>query len=178
MADTPALRAKRSRKHKAGDHSLCRSESCEAAGQPDRDDETPVTSRVTQTVTSHGRRGALLWAAMNEGRGLSPTHVVLLEEACRMADRLDQLDASLSGAAFLEVETSDSGVAEVVVDRGLVEARLQETAFKGVVAELRQALEAAGTNAGAPPAPTPLAGGDNVVSLRAAVLAKRTQAAG
>lgn len=35
MADSPALRVKRSRFHKAGDHSLCRPDHCPDAPQPD-----------------------------------------------------------------------------------------------------------------------------------------------
>jgi len=182
MADSPALRAKRARRHKAGDHRLCRSDTCDAAGSSVRDADTTVTSPVTPSVTTGDTRGARLWAQMDEGRGLAPTHVVLLEEACRLADRLDRLDEMLSnpGRAWLNFEVSEDGSGiTVTVDRLLSEARMQETTYKVIVAELRQALE--DTGSGRLPADSSQAfsgGGGNVVGLRAAVLAKRAQTAG
>lgn len=41
MPDTAAERARRSRRHKAGDHSLCRPESCAHAPAPAPDDGPP-----------------------------------------------------------------------------------------------------------------------------------------
>jgi hypothetical protein len=193
MADSPAVRAKRSRRHKAGDHSLCRSETCDGAGATTRDVEPPVTQArdveppVTQArdaaVTRDSGRGARLWAEMDEGRGLEPTHRVLLEEACRVADRLDRLDAMLEDPAnaWLRFDVSDDGAEiTVVVDKLLSEARMQETALKQLVAEIRQAQE--GEGAVRPPAPATQpatgGGGGNVVPLRDRVAAKRAQPAG
>lgn len=175
MADSGATRAKRARRHKAGDHRLCRPETCtEATEAPSR----VVTSRVTP-----GGRGGRLWAQMNEGRGLAPTHVVLLEEACRMADRLDRYDAMLSGEhkEWFRLEVPEDGSEVVlIVDRLQSEARMLASAYKSIVAELRQALEDAG--AARPPGPTPQAptggGGGNVVGLHSRVAAKRAQTTG
>lgn len=184
MADSPALRAKRARKHKVGDHTQCRSESCDAAGTVERDVTDDVTSRVTAgKPLPPTSRGGRLWSEMNEGRGLSPVHRVLLEEACRVADRLDKLDAMLrDGRDWLNFELSDDGTeVRVTIDRLLAEARQQETAFKGMVAEIRQALEVDPVTPAAPvpaPAPTSGGGGGNVVPLRASVDAKRAQTTG
>lgn len=183
MADSPAVRAKRSRHHKAGDHRLCRSETCDEAGTTSRDVDTDVTSRVTVDVTTPGGRGARLWAQMHEGRGLAPTHVVLLEEACRIADRLDRLDAMLAdpGRAWINFQVSEDGAEiTVTVDRLLSEARMQETTLKNVVQELRQALdgEAAGQPPSAAPTTSPAGGGGSLVDLRARVAAKRALTAG
>ena len=93
-----------------------------------------------------GTRGAALFSQVAEGVKieLSPLHAALLVEACRIADRLDRLDAQLAGGVFLDVETSDRGVVEVVVDKGLAEARQQALAMKQIVSEIRQAAPAEG----------------------------------
>lgn len=89
-----------------------------------------------------GPRGRRLWNDLTpDGEELRPTERVLLEEACRIADRLDRLDAFLTGAddAWLRWQVDESGTeVTVVVDRALSEARQQQMALKGVLAELRQ----------------------------------------
>jgi hypothetical protein len=73
--------------------------------------------------------------------GLGPVHRLLLEEACRIADRLDRLDAIIEGREdWLRIDVSDSGSEiRVSVDALLAETRQQETALRGIVAELRAA---------------------------------------
>lgn len=65
--------------------------------------------------------------------------VVLVEEICRCADRLDRLDAIVNGRdrAWLTLEVDDVGEVTVVVDKVLTEARQQQTTFKALLAELR-----------------------------------------
>lgn len=65
---------------------------------------------------------------------------VLLLEACRIVDRLAQLDRQLRGEDWLRFRAKDEDGTEVIVyvDRVLAEAREQATALKGIVAELRQ----------------------------------------
>lgn len=81
---------------------------------------------------------------------------MLLEEACRIADRLDQLDRMLSGGARSWVSlVEDKGDPErqsVVIDRLLAEARQQATALKQLIAEIRA------TGAPAKPAQAPSTG--------------------
>lgn len=136
-AVTPAAeRQRRSRRHKAGDHRICLPERCELAGQV----EESVTDESSRDVTP--TRGAKLWSDM-AGDSLPAGQRVLLQEACRIADRLDKLDALLAGTAqdwvsLVEVK-GDPERQEVVIDRPLAEARQQATALKQLIAEIRAA---------------------------------------
>lgn len=87
-----------------------------------------------------GARGALLWQELTAaGRTADPAARVLAEEACRLADRLERLDAILRGERheWLRVDSAD-GVPVLVVDKALSEARQQAIALKTILAELRQ----------------------------------------
>jgi hypothetical protein len=89
-----------------------------------------------------GPRGARLWEKLTATARQDPAALVLIEEACRIADRLDRLDEVLRGTAdaWLHLETNeDSGTVVVVVDRALSEARQQAIALKQIITELRQA---------------------------------------
>ncbi len=129
-----AERQRRYKRHKAGDHSLCLPGKCDHAGQPS---EVPPPPAPEPT---RGARGARLWRVMASS-GLGPVHRLLLEEACRIADRLDRLDAIIEGREdWLRIDVSDSGSEiRVSVDALLAETRQQETALRGIVAELRAA---------------------------------------
>jgi hypothetical protein len=65
---------------------------------------------------------------------------VLLEEACRLADRLDRLDDFLTGRGDVwlrfHARNEDGSVVRVVVDRALSEARQQADTLRGIVADL------------------------------------------
>lgn len=103
--------------------------------------KTPVTPHVTVTF---GARGRWLWQEMS-GDKLAAGKRVLLEEACRIADRLDRLDAQIGGDADawfrFSVDESGSEVT-VIVDKVLSEARQQAVALKQLVSELRQGAAA------------------------------------
>jgi hypothetical protein len=113
-----------------------------------RDDVTPKVPKLAA-------RGRRLWADFTgEGQPeLNPTERVLLEEACRIADRLDRLDRILNGDedAWMRLHTAneDGSIVKVVLNNALAEARQQATALKQLVSELRQSRPAAG--AGRPP---------------------------
>lgn len=85
-----------------------------------------------------GPRGMSLWNAYVElvdSRGR-----VLLEEACRTADRLDRLDALLTGRSeewfrLVELRGQDD-VLEVQVDNALAEARQQALALRQLLSSL------------------------------------------
>ncbi|WP_285554862.1 hypothetical protein [Actinoplanes regularis] len=87
-------------------------------------------------------RGERLWREM-KGDDLPPATRVLLEEACRIADRLDQLDRLLGGTArdwvSLVEKKGDPERQCVVIDKPLAEARQQATALKQLIAEIRAA---------------------------------------
>lgn len=166
-----AERQRRYKRHKAGDHSLCLSGRCDRAGETPE----PVTKSDGNAAAPRGPRGLRLWQEMASA-GLGPAHRVLLEEACRIADRLDRLDAILDGRAdWLRLDVGDDGSrVRVSVDGVLAEARQQATALRGLVAELRAALPKAAGKA----ASTPKAGGGGLGDLNARIAARRGAAAG
>lgn len=158
MPLSPAERKRRSRRHQAGDHSLCDPDRCEQA---------------------RPSRGQRLWEQMHVGMG--PAQLVLLQEACRMADRLDRLDAVLEGREWLSFQVGEGGSeaatqVTVVVDRALSEARQQATALKQLVAELRQSAPKAALPSKPLPAPERKAGGLGDLSAR--IAARRASPAG
>lgn len=162
MADDAATRARRSRRHRAGDHSMCRPDAfCRARGTRDSSSDSGATP---DGLGAHGRE---LWREMRAGMA-SPLHVLLLLEACRMADRLDTLDRQLQGGDWLRFRHHESGVeVTVYVDRVLVEAREQATALRGIVAELSK---------GAAQKPVESSGGGVLADLTAKIAARRAAA--
>ena len=68
---------------------------------------------------------------------MAAPELVLLEEACRIADRLDRLDGVLSGRDFLRVGQDEDGDYVLRVDSALSEARQQANVLKQLVAALR-----------------------------------------
>lgn len=85
------------------------------------------------------RRGRLLWSEVTEAHDLARPELVLLEDACRIADRLDRLDAALAGRSecFREVQSKDGERVSLVVDSILAESRQQANVLKQLVAALR-----------------------------------------
>lgn len=93
---------------------------------------------------------------------------MLLEEACRIADRLDKLEAILSGSdeGWMRFRTNDDGSeVTVTLDRALAESRAQAVALKQIVAEIRQSA------AGGKPATKEGSALDQLAARRAARLA-------
>lgn len=92
-----------------------------------------------------GTRGKRLWREITEEHELDPMQTVMLEEACRCADRLDKLEEKLSGRedAWVHLRTraesmADEGVTiDLVIDGALSEARQQQNVFKQLLASLR-----------------------------------------
>lgn len=172
MGATDAERARRYRKHKAGDHSDCLPERCDAAKASS--EAVTVTPNVT-TVTrdrdvTYGTRGQKLWDELTAGGEPEPARRVLVQEACRIADRLDELDAFLKGTsdAWLRFSVSDDGTeVTVIVDKALSEARQQQMTLRAIVSELRQGQAAA-----------PATGGGILDQLAARRAARLTNASG
>lgn len=92
-----------------------------------------------------GGRGRRLWREITEAHELDPMQRVLLEEACRCADRLDRLEEKLSGredawahlVSRADLGDEDSRVIELRIDGALSEARQQQNVFKQLLASLR-----------------------------------------
>ncbi|MFB7798945.1 hypothetical protein [Isoptericola sp. NPDC056134] len=92
-------------------------------------------------------RGQKLWDEITEAHPvLGPEQRVILEEACRCADRLDQLDDIIAGRGVLELlhfrsmfEMDDEDERHIVmtVDGVLAEARQQQNVMKQLLVSLR-----------------------------------------
>lgn len=139
MADSSTERSRRRRAHAKGDHSLCKPDRCRHAlgsAEPEPVEVEADEPELAEAPYAFGPRGARLWREMTIG-ALTPSQRVLVEEACRIADRLDRLDRALAGDVF-EVAVSPFGEMHLIVTGPLAEARMQATALKGVLAELRQ----------------------------------------
>lgn len=85
-------------------------------------------------------KGARLWADLTEAHEFGPADLVILEEACRIADRLDQLDGIVTGrsnfwARFRVNEAGDE--VRITVDAVLAEARQQAAILARLIASLR-----------------------------------------
>lgn len=85
-------------------------------------------------------RGKRLWWDVTRERALSAAALVLLEEACRLSDRLDGLHALLAGDArdWLDWQSKRGAedVAQIVVDTALVEARQHAAVLRQLLTTL------------------------------------------
>lgn len=175
-ASTPAtspgaLRTRRYRAHRDGDHSLCLPANCPRAGQsPAAMDDAAAT--VPEPVEHDwGPSGAQLWRDLRATT--PPAYLPVLREACRIADRLDRIDRILDGRRdWLRISTLDFGEnvkVKITLDGVLAEARQQGTAVLAMLKEL-QAVQPK-----VPAQPTTTGGlGD----LAARIAARRGAAAG
>ncbi|MCX4474824.1 hypothetical protein OOK41_31685 [Micromonospora sp. NBC_01655] len=134
-----------------------------------------------------GTRGRRVWQQVHdEGPELKPAERVLLEEACRTADRLDVLDRILRGDEdswmTFQAMSEDGDVVRVVLNNALAEARQQQVALKQLLAELRQSRAGVvgGGRSGTPrrPAASATEGGGGGITDLTARIARRAQPAG
>ena len=88
-------------------------------------------------------RGTALWIDVLAERELDAAGRVLLAEACRMADRLEQMDRLLRGDIATWAQISDEYGAggkrrvTVVLDDALGEARQQAATYRQLIATLK-----------------------------------------
>jgi len=157
---TDRTRRWRERKEKcaAGNHSLCTPRTkCPAyvpasaasvtpAGDVTGDVTSPPSVSVTKVAppADLGARGAGLWERVDTA-GMGPLHLVVLEEACRIADTLARLHAMAEDGRLVEIARNEAESSEsvlevrVVVNPLLGEIRQQQEAFRKKVSELRVA---------------------------------------
>lgn len=145
-----AERQRRWRRHKLGDHTLCDPErGCDRSAQvePPRPAVPEPLEKSKRYLPPEGYehvrgpRGARLWEALSGQLAKQPVQLVLLDEACRMLDRLDRLDYVLADrSAWFTTETDDGGRVIVVVDAVLGEARQYAAAVRALLADISKAL--------------------------------------
>ncbi len=86
-------------------------------------------------------RGSRLWEALTGGQQGDAAWLVMAEEACRIADRLDRLDRLIAGddrewARIEFAARGDRKEIRLVFDDALAEARQQANALRQIVASL------------------------------------------
>lgn len=113
-----------------------------------------------------GERGRRMWRESLAIWSLTPAHLVLLEEACRIADRLEVLD-SIVRAWSSSVNPDIAQFADMSGPLG--ESRQQSAALKALLAEIRQGQY------GASPAAVDPAGGAGVSDLTARIARKQAE---
>jgi hypothetical protein len=152
VADSAAERSRRAYRHRKGDHSLCDpGRRCEAVAAAEARDAA-ADHAITDGNRDYGPRGKQFRDAL-ANEELGPAHQLLVDEAARMADRLDRLDYALQNkGTWLRFESTDGGDVVVTIDNVLAEARQQATALKGIVSELRAAMPAPEKRKSAPKA--------------------------
>jgi hypothetical protein len=96
----------------------------------------------TKAPANLGTRGRALWRDVLAERDLDPAGRALLHEACRMADRLEQLDQILRGdiatwAVIADDYAGGKRTTKVVLDDALGEARQQAATFRQLLATLK-----------------------------------------
>ncbi|MFJ6841358.1 hypothetical protein ACIQRE_01665 [Streptomyces griseoluteus] len=111
-----------------------------------------------------GDRGRRMWVDSLAIWSLTPAHLVLLEEACRIADRLEWLDSILR-AVTGNVKDDPAQLAEIPALLG--ESRQQSAALKALLAEIRQGQY------GPSPATVDPTGGAGVSDLTARIARKQ-----
>lgn len=86
-----------------------------------------------------GPRGERLWSA-HRSQVKGERGLVMLDEACRIADRLDQLHALLKGETRLWCRLVElvegGGVFDVRIDAALIEARQQANVLRQILTSL------------------------------------------
>ena len=83
--------------------------------------------------------GQRLWDAIAEAHELDEAQRVQLVEACRMKDRLDQLDLLLRGdvSTWVSIHESEGRPAVLVVNAALAQANTTANAMKQLLAAMR-----------------------------------------
>lgn len=116
-----------------------------------------------------GRRGARLWKALGLTVDLTGGRLEIALEACRCADRLDRLDALITGdeRAWAELRDAEGKTrAVLVIDNALSHSRMNQSTLRGLLAALGVVNGEAGV--AAPPAPPAASGGSSVDEIAAA----------
>ncbi|WP_411815505.1 hypothetical protein [Gordonia sp. SND2] len=95
------------------------------------------------TPDEFGPSGAALWRELHD-EGEPAEMVVLVREACRIADRLDRLASAVRGDGLFDLVEKADGVFQVYVDNALSEARQQAAALQRILTDLAKRRETVG----------------------------------
>lgn len=98
-----------------------------------------------------GARGQRLWDSLTTDRDADAAWLVMAEEACRIADRLDRLEALIAGddrewARIDFTVRGDRKEIRLVFDDALAEARQQANALRQLMTSLRVGTASEKTN--------------------------------
>lgn len=86
-----------------------------------------------------GERGQRVWDGLRKARAFNAAEVVILEELCRTADRLDRFEAVLSGDAETWMRLTHGTRTEdyeLIIDEAAAEARQLAQTFERLAASL------------------------------------------
>lgn len=92
---------------------------------------------MTDVPDGLGPRGSALWPALGKTLGTPAGELAL--EACRIADRLDNLDRLLRGdrwVDFIQPDEDDDTTFVVVVDKAMAEARGQQQTLLALLTKI------------------------------------------
>lgn len=121
-------------------------------------------------------RGKRMWSESLRTWSLTPAHLVLLEEACRTADRLELLDklirAAVKGPRKLVRESGDEPDETVTIAGLMAEGRAQQTVLKNLLTELRQGTRLADGTTGVDTGGS-TAGGSGVADITRRIAERR-----
>lgn len=178
MTDSAAERSRRAYRHKRGDHTLC-----DPARRCDLLEQAEAIKAVARESAHpdgrYGPRGNELFEALTGEAGVGPLQRVLLDEACRVVDRLDRLAAALEDkGTWLRYERDDGGTVVITIDSVLSETRQQEMALRSLLADLEKAIAKAAPvkTSGAASRPQPSKRGGGLGDLNARIAARRASA--
>lgn len=92
------------------------------------------------TSDEFGSGGAALWAELHQ-EGDTAEMTVLVQEACRITDRLDQLASAIKADGIFDLVEREGDVVEVKVDNVLSEARQQAAALQRLLTDIASRRE-------------------------------------
>jgi hypothetical protein len=147
-----------------------------AVGPPLTPDEAAVAAAAT--LPRDATRGQRLHADLL-ALCTTPGQKVLAEEAGRIADRLDRIDAFLQGKKdWLRIRTivsefGDDVRIKISLDGALAEARQQQVALKALISELRLSTAPSKPAVSTPTSNAKAGAGANVTDLAAKLAARR-----
>lgn len=97
---------------------------------------------MTITPANLGPGGKAMWQDLTKGREYDAAWAALIEEACRMKDRLDKMHRLISGdiSSWARIEQPDNAEGRyllLIFDDAVAEARQQANALRQIITSLK-----------------------------------------